>query len=301
MAEIVLSISIKVCLRCQDEEEVRRFSLERSAGSCVSYKQLVARLEAIFPQLEAAVYRVSWTDKEGDAVTISTDEELGIALAEMTGPVYRLRVTVTGQARQGDNEELEQEDELERPAPLRKGFGKRGKGRFRHGMRGFRGIGPSPSPERGMDRRGRCESLGAGSDSGVEESMFPSGQRRRGKMLGRGRCGRFGGRGMRGEIMFSDAGLHGHGGLPGDGVGPRGGRMMGAGPWSPAGRRGRGNLAMKRHGCTVPPMVQRRSIMTQMMMGRDHRQGGVLNQFPLQRMNGRRGGMMMLGRGKFFI
>ena len=216
MAEIV-SISIKVFLRCQDEEEVRRFSLERSAGSCVSYKQLVARLEAIFPQLEAAVYRVSWTDKEGDAVTISTDEELGIALAEMTGPVYRLRVTVTGQARQGDNEELEQEDELERPAPLRKGFGKRGKGRFRHGMRGFRGIGPSPSPERGMDRRGRCESLGAGSDSGVEESMFPSGQRRRGKMLGRGRCGRFGGRGMRDEIMFSDAG---HAGLPGDGNGP---------------------------------------------------------------------------------
>ena len=300
MAEIV---SIKVFLRCQDEEEeVRRFSLERSEGSCVSYKQLVARLEAMFPQLEAAVYRVSWTDEEGDAVTISTDEELGIALAEMTGPVYRLRVTVTGQARQGDNEELEQEDELERPAPLRKGFGKRGKGRFRHGMRGFRGIGPSPSPERGMDRRGRCESLGAGSDSEVEESMFPSGQRRRGKMLGRGRCGRFGGRGMRDERMFSDAGLHGHGGLPGDGVGPRGGRMMGAGPWSPARRRGRGNLAMKRHGCTVPPMVQRRRrIMRQIMMGRDHRQGGLLNQFPIQRMNGRRGGMMMLGRGKFFI
>ena len=274
------TVSIKVCLRCQDEEEeVRRFSLERSAGSCVSYKQLVARVEAMFPQLDAAVYRVSWTDEEGDAVTISTDEELGIALAEMTGPVYRLRVTVTGQARQGDNEELEQEDELERPAPLRKGFGKRGKGRFRHGMRGFRGIGPSPSPERGMDRRGRCESLGAGSDSEVEDSMFPSGQRRRGKMLGRGRCGRFGGRGMRDERMFSDAG---HGGLPGDGVGPRGGRMMGAGPWSPARRRGRGDLAMQRHGCTVPPMVQRRRrIMRQMMMGRDHRQGGVLNQFPL--------------------
>ena len=109
---------------------MRRFSLERSAGSCVSYTILVARLEAMFPQLEAAVYRVSWTDEEGDAVTISTDEELGIALAEMTGPVYTLRVTVTDHARLGDNEEMEQEDELERPAPLRKGFGKRGKGRF---------------------------------------------------------------------------------------------------------------------------------------------------------------------------
>ena len=41
--------------------------------------------------------------------------------------------------------------------------------------------------------------------------------------------------------------------------------------------------------------------MRQIMMGRDHRQGGLLNQFPIQRMNGRRGGMMMLGRGKFFI
>ena len=285
MAEI---ISIKVFLRCQEEEEVRRFSLERSEGSCVSYKQLVAKLEAMFPQLEAAVFTVSWTDEEGDAVTVSTDEELGIALAEMTGPVYRLRVTVTDQARQGDSEEMEQEEELERPASLRKGFGKRGKGRFRQGMRGFRGIGPSPPPDRVMDRRGRCESLAAGSDSEVEDvgSMFPSAQRRRGKMWGRGRCG-----------MFSDAGLQGHVGLPGDGVGPRGRRMMG-GPWSPAWRRGRGNLAMKR---LVPPMLQRRRIMRQIMMGRGHRQGGVLNQFPIQRMTGRRGGMMMLGRGKFFM
>ena len=292
MAEI---ISIKVFLRCQEEEEeVRRFSLERSEGSCVSYKQLVAKLEAMFPQLEAAVFRVSWTDEEGDAVTISTDEELGIALAEMTGPVYRLRVTVTDQARQGDNDEMEQEEELEGPAPLRKGAGKRGNGRFgqrRQGMRGFRGIRPSPSW------------LAAGSDSEVEDSgsMFPSGQRIRGNLWGRGRCGRFGGRGMRGERMFSEAGLQGHGGLPGDGVGPRGRRMMGGRPWSPAGRRGRGNLAMKRHGCTVPPMVQRRRIMRRIMMGRDTRKGGVLNQFPIQRMTGRRGGMMMLGREKCFI
>ena len=114
MARYLEIISIKVFLRCQEEEEeVRRFSLERTEGSCVSYKHLVAKLEAMFPQLEAAVFRVSWTDEEGDAVTISTDEELGIALAEMTGPVYRLRVTVTDQARQGDNDEMEQEEELE--------------------------------------------------------------------------------------------------------------------------------------------------------------------------------------------
>ncbi len=39
--------------------------------------------------------RISWTDEEGDKVTIRTNEELIIALAEMKGPVYKLLIEGT--------------------------------------------------------------------------------------------------------------------------------------------------------------------------------------------------------------
>jgi len=98
------NVAFKVHLRTQnkeEEEEVRRFTLERS--SC-SYQQLVSQLVAMFPQLEAAVYAVSWTDEEGDAVTVSSQEELGIAMEEMAGPVYRFRIVVKEQRKMKQRE-----------------------------------------------------------------------------------------------------------------------------------------------------------------------------------------------------
>ena len=40
-----------------------------------------------------AEFSVSWTDCDEDMVTIATDEELMIALTEMTGPLYKLHLT----------------------------------------------------------------------------------------------------------------------------------------------------------------------------------------------------------------
>ena len=97
------NVAFKVHLRTQnkEEEEVRRFTLERS--SC-SYRQLVSQLVAMFPQLEAAVYAVSWTDEEGDAVTVSSQEELDLAMEEMAGPVYRFRIVVKEQRKMKERE-----------------------------------------------------------------------------------------------------------------------------------------------------------------------------------------------------
>jgi hypothetical protein len=39
-------------------------------------------------------HRITWTDEEGDVVTIETDEELIIALKEMKGPVYKFSIVV---------------------------------------------------------------------------------------------------------------------------------------------------------------------------------------------------------------
>ena len=43
-------------------------------------------------------FSVSWTDGDGDKVTIATDEELIIALTEMTGPLYKLTVNLKKEA-----------------------------------------------------------------------------------------------------------------------------------------------------------------------------------------------------------
>merc|ERR1712004_57146 len=40
------------------------------------------------------IFSVSWTDEDGDSITIDTDEELILALTELPGPVYKLTATV---------------------------------------------------------------------------------------------------------------------------------------------------------------------------------------------------------------
>merc|ERR1712154_198645 len=65
-----------------------------------------------FPQLQGAVFSVCWTDEDGDHVTITSDEELIIALTEMAGPLYKLTVNVrkavqeTAGAAGGDDAEI---------------------------------------------------------------------------------------------------------------------------------------------------------------------------------------------------
>ena len=36
----------------------------------------------------------SWVDSDGDEVTIASDDELVIALTEMTGPVYKINISI---------------------------------------------------------------------------------------------------------------------------------------------------------------------------------------------------------------
>jgi len=76
----------------QEEDEVRRFVVDRDAST--SYEYLVSKLQHVFPQLKVSSFSVSWTDGDGDKVTIATDEELIIALTEMTGPLYKLTVNL---------------------------------------------------------------------------------------------------------------------------------------------------------------------------------------------------------------
>merc|ERR1712154_536820 len=93
------NVSFKVFLKNDNEQEVRRFVIDKNVST--SYDYLLEKLRVVFPQLQGAVFSVCWTDEDGDHVTITSDEELIIALTEMAGPLYKLTVAVR-KAKNGD-------------------------------------------------------------------------------------------------------------------------------------------------------------------------------------------------------
>merc|ERR1712212_625881 len=95
MADIV---SFKVVLK--DENELRRFVVDKEVSTSFSYLQ--EKMCLVFPQLKQKIFTISWTDEDGDIVTIATDEELIIALTEMSGPVYKLIVNIKSQKKSED-------------------------------------------------------------------------------------------------------------------------------------------------------------------------------------------------------
>jgi len=95
------TVSFKVFLKDSESagnDEVRRFVLDRDVSTSFTYLQ--EKLCSVFPQLKQKNFSISWTDEDGDSVTIGLDEELIIALTEMPGPLYKLVVNVKSQKRE---------------------------------------------------------------------------------------------------------------------------------------------------------------------------------------------------------
>ncbi|GBP13174.1 Sequestosome-1 [Eumeta japonica] len=74
----------------QTQPEVRRFGIDKSIVT--SFPYLNAKLQEIFPGLKGKPYSVSWTDGDGDKITMSSDDELMIALIEMASGMVKLNV-----------------------------------------------------------------------------------------------------------------------------------------------------------------------------------------------------------------
>jgi len=95
------TVSYKIFLKDKDNaEEVRRFVVDKDVSTSFTYLQ--EKLCAVFPQLKQKIFSVSWTDEDGDNVTIGMDEELIIALTEMSGPVYKLIVFIKNEEKFGN-------------------------------------------------------------------------------------------------------------------------------------------------------------------------------------------------------
>merc|ERR1711874_540854 len=97
------SVSFKVVLK--EKNELRRFVVDKEVSTSISYLQ--EKLCLVFPQLKQKLFTISWTDEDGDIVTIATDEELIIALTEMPGPVYKLIVNIKSEKKSEDNSSKE--------------------------------------------------------------------------------------------------------------------------------------------------------------------------------------------------
>jgi len=87
------TISFKVNLKEDGrEDELRRMQVEKDVSTSFSYLQ--EKLCLLFPHLKQKTFSINWTDEDGDIITITDDEQLGIALTEMQGPVYKFCVNV---------------------------------------------------------------------------------------------------------------------------------------------------------------------------------------------------------------
>merc|ERR1711963_867215 len=96
-----MSVSFKVTLSHGEEQETRRFQVDKEvAGSLVYLKQKIA---AIFPELRRSEPVLSWVDEDGDEIAVTSDEELQVALTALTGPVYKLKVKLGDKAEDGGN------------------------------------------------------------------------------------------------------------------------------------------------------------------------------------------------------
>merc|ERR1712106_585260 len=108
------NVSFKVFLKDSNnggENEVRRFVVDKDVSTSFTYLQ--EKLWAVFPQLKLKIFSVSWTDEDGDTVTIGMDEELIIALTEMPGPVYKLVVNVKSQKKEETTDQPKNDSQQE--------------------------------------------------------------------------------------------------------------------------------------------------------------------------------------------
>jgi len=102
-------VSLKIYLKDPTgtiKEEVRRFVLSKTVST--SFTDIKQKLFVVIPKLEEKTFDITWTDNDGDNVTIDSDEELVLALNEMSGPLYKLAVIIR------DDKKIEETEENSR-------------------------------------------------------------------------------------------------------------------------------------------------------------------------------------------
>merc|ERR1712076_251640 len=95
-----MSVSFKVTLSKEEEQETRRFLVGQDVASSLVY--LKQKIATLFPALRRSEPVLSWVDEDGDEVVVASDEELEVALAALPGPVYKFRVRLMDTKKDGN-------------------------------------------------------------------------------------------------------------------------------------------------------------------------------------------------------
>ncbi|XP_011637307.1 sequestosome-1 isoform X2 [Pogonomyrmex barbatus] len=86
--------------------EVRRFGID--ADVATNFVYLYEKLQTIFPNLRGKSFTVTWKDSENETITISTNEELELALSEMSkNDIYKLHVWLQSERDMDDVPKME--------------------------------------------------------------------------------------------------------------------------------------------------------------------------------------------------
>jgi len=87
----------KVTFNKGEEQEIRRFLVDQEVASNLTY--LKQKIASLFPELRRSEPLLSWVDEDGDEVVVASDEELELALASLSGPVYKFKVMLANKKR----------------------------------------------------------------------------------------------------------------------------------------------------------------------------------------------------------
>lgn len=91
------SVSLKVyVMEGENNVEIRRFEVDQ--GVITNYDYVRERFQMAIPKLREKVFKLLWQDNDGDEVTISSDEELMIALSEFKSSVCKFIVRLPASA-----------------------------------------------------------------------------------------------------------------------------------------------------------------------------------------------------------
>merc|ERR1711970_826000 len=84
----LLRMKIVVAASDKNKREARIVNI----SSAVNFSDIKAAVLNYFPELEKEDYVVGWVDEQGDYVTVGSDQELQLALAERKGSVLKILV-----------------------------------------------------------------------------------------------------------------------------------------------------------------------------------------------------------------
>ncbi|GLV39295.1 refractory to sigma P [Carabus blaptoides fortunei] len=85
------TVSLKVyVMEGENNIEIRRFEVDQ--GVITNYDYIRERFQLAIPKLREKIFKLLWQDNDGDEVTISSDEELMIALSEFKSNVCKFIV-----------------------------------------------------------------------------------------------------------------------------------------------------------------------------------------------------------------